>query len=385
MTILNRILILSAFIGISYFCSAQQGNNKFELQGSINVTSGKVYLSSGFIDSSYNAPIFKQMTTMIKDGHFSFSGNLPYPHGIRLAYGDSLRNYYSGLFFIEPGLLKARFNVDSSRVSPSVINSKTNEEYLHSYSKALSPITSQEQSLIKQRLALLKKFNDTIPDSINNRLQDSFSYLRNQKDTLLFHYITNHPHSYAGLWILIENFCIYGYKSIYYDSYQQLSDSLRRTYSGRILGEKLNAAKRISSTGRVFPKIEVLTTGNVKVALSLSGSNQKYILVDFWASYCAPCIRQFNQLKQVYAEYHRKGFDIVGISVDDQKDKRDWLSLIKRFQLPWRQYWDKDRVEAQKMAVSAVPYNYLLDGNGKIINTNITFDDLSGFLKTHLQ
>jgi alkyl hydroperoxide reductase subunit AhpC len=87
----------------------------------------------------------------------------------------------------------------------------------------------------------------------------------------------------------------------------------------------------------------------------------------------------------VYAEYHRKGFDIVGISVDDQKDKRDWLSLIKRFQLPWRQYWDKDRVEAQKMAVSAVPYNYLLDGNGKIINTNITFDDLSGFLKTHLQ
>jgi thiol-disulfide isomerase/thioredoxin len=151
------------------------------------------------------------------------------------------------------------------------------------------------------------------------------------------------------------------------------------------LGEKLNAAKRISSTGRVFPKIEVLTTGNVKVALSLSGSNQKYILVDFWASYCAPCIRQFNQLKQVYAEYHRKGFDIVGISVDDQKDKRDWLSLIKRFQLPWRQYWDKDRVEAQKMAVSAVPYNYLLDGNGKIINTNITFDDLSGFLKTHLQ
>lgn len=379
-----RIVFLSVLIINSYSGKSQQYNRDYELKGNLNnaMDGGKVYLSTGFIDTIYYEPIFKQLNSLNNKGEFCFKGNISYPHGVRLAYGDSLKNYYSGIIFIEPGKMNLKIDVDSNKVTPLIINSKSNEEYINNYLIDLLPVTSKEKSLDGQRKMLLEKYNNKIPVSISNEIETSFSSLRLTKDTILLKYITRHPDSYVGLWILIQNFSIFGYKQIYYDAYQRFSDSLKATYSGKILSDKLNNTKISNSKGRLFPSIKVTTTTNKIISVPLAGYGKKYILIDFWASYCAPCIRQFDKLGNIYKQYNTKGFEIVGISIDKNKD--NWLAIIKEHQISWKQYLDVNGVESKKISVNAIPVNYLLDENGEIITKNISLDELSSFLKQNL-
>lgn len=154
--------------------NSQQYNNKYELNGNLRgaLGGGMVYLSTGFIDPIYYEPTFKQLDILNIKGEFCFKGNISYPHGVRLAYGDSLKNYYSGIIFIEPGTMNLKIDVDSNKVTPLIINSKSNEEYINNYLMSLLPVTSKEKSLNGLRKVLLEKYNDKIPDSISNCLND---------------------------------------------------------------------------------------------------------------------------------------------------------------------------------------------------------------------
>lgn len=397
----NNFLVMTHYIRIIFFlifiCSSFPGNSKqhnkiYELCGNINNAKegGRVYLTSGFIDSIYYEPTFKQLDTLISKGKFCFNGNISYPNGVILAYGDSVRNYYSDIIFIEPNKMGIEINLDLTNIDffkdrPFIFNSKSNDEYKNNYLKALSPVAINEKSLVEQQKVLLEKYNGILPDSIKSKFENSFISLRNKKDTILLNYITVHPDSYVGLWVLIQNFCIFGYKQIYFDTFKKFSNSLKATYAGKILANKLTITMISNSNGRPFPSIKVKTTKDTEISVPLAGNGGKYILIDFWASYCAPCIQQFDKLEKIYQQYNKSGFEIIGISIDKIKDKNNWLVLIKEHQLPWEQYWDMDGIKAKKMSINAVPTNYLLDEKGKIITKNISVDELSSFLKQNLK
>lgn len=391
MTYYIKILFLAVLICNSFSSHSQQ-YNKYELKGKLNNANvnGRVYLSTGFIDLKYYESSFKQLDTLNNKGEFCFRGKISYPHGVVLAYGDSMTVYYSAIIFIEPEMMNIEINLDSSNVIPFkdvplINNSKSNDEYINSFLLAMSPIAIREKSLIKQREALLARYNAIIPDSISDKITSSFINLRNSKDSILLNYITNHPNSYVGLWLLIQNFCINGYKQIYYDSYKVLSNSLKTTYSAKILANKLKVTMMSNSIGLLFPQINVYTTKNTKVSIPSFVHEKKYILIDFWASYCGPCIHQFDKLKKIYQQYNSKGFEIIGISIDKKSDIYDCLTLIKEHQLPWRQYLDFSGIEAKKRSINAVPTNYLLDENNKIVAKNISLDELSSCLEKYLK
>jgi thiol-disulfide isomerase/thioredoxin len=103
----------------------------------------------------------------------------------------------------------------------------------------------------------------------------------------------------------------------------------------------------------------------------------KYILIDFWASWCGPCRAEYPFLKKAYQQFKDKGFEIIGISLDEKKS--DWLNAIKSNEFSWTELCDlkgRNNEIAVSYGIHAIPQSFLLDQNGRIIAKNLRGDDL---------
>jgi thiol-disulfide isomerase/thioredoxin len=139
------------------------------------------------------------------------------------------------------------------------------------------------------------------------------------------------------------------------------------------------AAKKIQASlaiGAKFPDFNV--TDVAGRPLSVAGDRGKVVLVDFWATWCGPCRAEMPNVIAAYQKYHSKGFDIIGVSLDE--DKEPLLSYLKDQKMTWPQffdgkYWSNEL--AVKYGIDAIPANFLLDGEGKIIGKDLRGDELT--------
>ncbi|HWI56494.1 MAG TPA: TlpA disulfide reductase family protein [Bacillota bacterium] len=111
--------------------------------------------------------------------------------------------------------------------------------------------------------------------------------------------------------------------------------------------------------------------------LSIASYKGKVVLLDFWATWCGPCVRELPNVQKTYEKHHPKGFEIIGISLDE--DEQKLKGFIKEKNMPWRQYFDGKGWEnklAAQYGVKSIPATYLLDGEGKIIAKDLRGEDL---------
>ncbi|HEU6447803.1 MAG TPA: redoxin domain-containing protein [Verrucomicrobiae bacterium] len=132
-------------------------------------------------------------------------------------------------------------------------------------------------------------------------------------------------------------------------------------------------AKKIQDslkTGATFPDFHE-TDVNGK-PISISGYKGKVVLVDFWATWCGPCRGELPNVLAVYKKYHAKGFEIVGVSLDE--DKATLQKFLQQNGMTWQQYFDGKGWEnklAVKYGIQSIPATFLLDGSGKIIGSDL--------------
>jgi len=136
--------------------------------------------------------------------------------------------------------------------------------------------------------------------------------------------------------------------------------------------------------GRQAPELTLPDTQGRPV--SLSSFKGKYLLVDFWASWCGPCRAENPNVVQAYSEFKNKNFTILGVSLDKEKDP--WLEAIRSDRLNWThvsdlKYWQSKAVEVFQF--QGIPFNLLIDPQGKIIAQGLRGDELESKLKEVLQ
>ncbi|MBI3879335.1 MAG: TlpA family protein disulfide reductase [Verrucomicrobia bacterium] len=124
------------------------------------------------------------------------------------------------------------------------------------------------------------------------------------------------------------------------------------------------------AVGKTFPAFS--ETDLAGKPLSIAGYKGKVLLVDFWATWCGPCIGELPNVKATYEKHHQAGFEIVGISLDSDKSKL--TSFIAKNDMPWKQFFDGQGWQnklAQQYGINSIPATFLLDGEGKVIAKNL--------------
>jgi peroxiredoxin len=217
--------------------------------------------------------------------------------------------------------------------------------------------------------------------AFQNAMQAKYKVLQNQQKTVLKNFITSHPTSYISLLALSSvsgptpNVAEIG------PLYDLLSDDLKKTEGGKQLKLSLDAL-RLTEIGALAPDF---TQDDVNgTPIRLSSFRGKYVLIDFWASWCGPCRQENPNVVKIYNKYKGKGFTVLGVSLDRPDGKAAWLAAIKNDGLTWTQvsdlkYWSN--LAATLYGVQSIPQNFLIDPQGKIVAKGLRGDDLDTTLE----
>jgi peroxiredoxin len=237
---------------------------------------------------------------------------------------------------------------------------------------SLQPYNSRETSL-SSRYGAAQSAGDTAAiRSITQQYVD----IEAQKKELFGAFAKEHPHSPIALYALN----VYAGEVIDAVKIQPLFDGLsvaaRNSRVGKAFQEKLTIAENTEVGKDAMDFTQNDTLGH---PVSLSSFRGKYVLLDFWASWCGPCRMENPNVLKVYEKFHAKGFDILGVSLDRSADKAKWLKAIRDDRLAWTQvsdlgYWNN--AAAREYGVNSIPQNFLIDPQGKIVGKNLHGEEL---------
>jgi peroxiredoxin len=264
------------------------------------------------------------------------------PGNIIITTADSLRN---------AAITGTSINRDYTDLNIALQRLTPKSRAIGDYFDALTPAQQEDPNIIADVRAKTKVVDD-------------------QMAPIKFAFIKTHPNSYISLVTLqrmVNNAEILQVEQ----AYNGLTSTAKSGKLGMDIGKLIASAKQ-SRLGVMATDFTLPTPSGKPV--KLSDFKGKYVLVDFWASWCWPCRQENPNVKAAFEKYKSKGFTVLSISIDDRDGRAAWLAAIKKDGLPWTQVQDRfasGKKVKELYGVTTIPANVLVDPSGKIIGRNI--------------
>jgi len=358
---INPLLILTIIFLFGCNKEVKHKNGTFSIDGQISVDLDSIGIYPGLVKKDFVEAIF-DFHYPVNDNNFKITGEIPHPYMFNFI---SRETGMSKPFFVERGRTELDANFpDNNRTV--IITEATKSDAQKEYEK-----------LKREKLDSLESLKYKIK---SREEREKVNVLIN---TSLMDYLKDNPNSYVALWLIVDRFCIYGskYNEIYEESLDYFSDEIKQSQLHQKFKEDL-----LESKDKTFKEKELLlkNTSLEKEVVQFSKLNKKYILLDFWHTRCAPCLREMPKYKPIYDTYKNLGFEIVSISVDEKEDIEQWKTLIEEKQFNWIHYLDEGKEEARKLEITGYPTTFLINSEGAIIEQDISSEELNSFLQKKL-
>jgi thiol-disulfide isomerase/thioredoxin len=307
-------------------------------------------------------------SVMLKDGHFEFTGFIRQPVEASLYLPTKNNPFSPGLqFYLEPGTtLVTGYDSFNEAI---VQGGQTQAEYVL-WNKVSASLTARMNDLMSRRYKNRENMDSAAAIMV---LMRQFSKDRAAAE---LKFISRFPESYVS-WSLAESNGIAINPEVLSPEMDAINPTFRNTPEGKEIDRKLEIAKR---TWIGSPSIDVTQADVNGKQVTLSSFRGKYVLVDFWASWCGPCRMENPYVLKAYNAYKDKGFTVLGVSMDDEKGREKWIKAIAEDRMPWMQVSDlkgmRENVAANLYGIRAIPQNFLVDPNGVIVAKNLRGDDV---------
>ena len=321
-------------------------------------------------------------SAVLVDGVFRFSGKIEGPASVRMAFaprGDGKEKaVYTGdviYFYIgyEQVRIESRDSLSDAVISGSPVDAEYNafNKYTGGPIMALTKAANADFNSGTEE----QKKDTAFFHAVDRRFRQSVKDMQTRE----LEYARTHPASFYSLVALSDLTGTAAAAAANQPVFAALDMELRNSFAGKELEERINALTSIVP-GSMAPDFTENDVNNKPIALSsLRG---KYVLIDFWASWCHPCRMENPNLVKQYQLYKDKGFQVLSVSLDDNADK--WKDAIAKDGLPWLHVSDLrgwNNAACKLYAVRGVPSSFLVDPQGKIIASGLVGEKLNEKLK----
>lgn len=372
---MKKFIITSIFLAFSSFLFSQKTNEKdgYEIRGRI----AKAYKGKVYIVEKKEGKILKIDSTEVKNGMYSFKGhNISFP---KMMFIQSNNEEQLAPFFLENGVISI-YTEDPEKMWWSTQKGTINNEifYKSRIDETYSIIDSVRSEFTIQQMR----------DGRGSYEKESIAFKRRSKKGTerarqLSQNIVNRFNDEVISLYILRNHLAYQMSSNELD--KQLSEIAPKLHNHPYMKDLRNLLdSKKTVVGNLAPTFNIEDMNGKKI--KLTAYKGKYVLLDFWASWCSPCLREIPNLKKLHAQYGGKKLEIIGISLD--KEENRWRNTIKKHAMSWTQICDFNTWHGDipvKYNVQSIPRTILIDPAGKIIAIDLRGKELDDTIEKRLK
>lgn len=313
----------------------------------------------------------------IKNSSFCISGQIEEPRAVTLTVKDTYGGYK---FMLENSRIdikgKASFTKENnfyefenmeikgspltdSLYAKTAFRHKLDEQYNKFHERYNKTISQAEEAQAKNDMATAERLKKEAQEQMTKDENEFFNNVEQQ----ITQNILSNKNTFWGPLLMIYHLNYFGEEQKKW--YESFPENVKNSYYGRLVKEELYP---VGSIGQKVPEFTVINKDGKEINLNELIQGKQYILIDFWASWCAPCRKEIPNLKKQYDLYRDKGFEIISISID--KDSKAWEKALQEEKLPWLNFIDNNDDIATLYKVKAVPTMYLIDQDGTMVAEN---------------
>ena len=343
---MKKILLLA---GIAVAMASCSNPNAYTIDGQIAGATGMAYL----LDNEMQVV---DSTALSAEGAFHFEGVVEEPAVAFVRDGRERATSFSAMLILEPGAIQIADDAEQS------------------YRKVVSgtPANDASRAYAEASGALVKEFRaEETTEERRTAIEEEYEAL--SKSTL-----EANRNNLFGAMMLAQELAMEMSAQEILDEIARFSPALQAT---SVLTKLKAHAEQVMLTevGKPYINIELPTAEGEIISLQsvIENPQVKYTLIDFWASWCGPCMGEVPHLKEAYKKFHKKGFEIYGISLDKSQEK--WWEAVKEHKMEWIHVgevngWENKAVK--DYAVRSIPTNLLVNSDGVIIAKNLRGEEV---------